>query len=295
MSNLSLSKPPWYFQIATKLLGSEIRGAYRYLKLLDRLGLLNRSATFELPDGSALAAPLNWPGIAHTDVFKTYEPDAIQKVAKALRAAEAPISFIDCGADIGTYTRLLLTHTENIDSFIAIEPNRSAALFLEMNLSNYALKHRIISGAVSNFSGYGKLVAPDGEASSHAYFLEPSPEETDLEVYRIDQLDLGTPGTVAMKIDVEGEEFNVLQGATETLQGAKQFVLQIEAHPEVCNRVGLEPTELIRFLTSIKPCETWACIEKTREVFEVKDVNTPFFEQFDKGHIHDLIIISQDH
>jgi len=286
-------KPPWYFQIATKLLGSEIRGSYRYLSLLSRLGLLNRSALFALPDGSALAAPLSWPGIAHADVFEAYEPDAIRMVGSAISNANSPVCFIDCGADIGAYTRLLLTHTDNIDTIIGIEPNTSAISFLKANLSDSRTESRVIHGAISNFSGFGKLTAPEGTVSSHAHFLEPSAEPTELHVYRLDELDLGTPATIAMKIDVEGEELKVLEGATQALRTAEQFVVQIEAHPEVCERVGLEPTDLIRYLQEIKPCEVWACIEKTRKVFEVKDVDTPFFDQCDKGEIHDLIFISK--
>jgi len=292
MTALSTGTPPWYFQIATKLLGSKVRGGYRYLKLLGRMGWLNRSATFVLPDGSTLTAPLTWPGIAHADIFETYEPDAIKMMGQAIDKAKTPICFIDCGADIGVYSRLLMTHTGKIKTIVAIEPNASAIPFLESNLSDAESACRVIHGAISNFSGFGKLIAPAGTVSSHALFLKASSEPTELNVHRIDDLEIERPATIAMKIDVEGEELKVLEGALETLRTAEHFILQVEAHPEVCQRVGLEPMELIHFLKKIKPCEVWACIEKTRQVFEVKDMDTPFFDQFDKDEIHDLIFIS---
>ena len=248
-----------------------------------------------MPDGTAFFAPLNWPGIAHKDVFHAYEPDAIEKMAEAIKQAKSRVSFVDCGADIGAYTRLLLVYADNIDFVTCIEPNAASTEFLERNLSQTKVESRVILSAVSNFEGFGELVAPEGSNSNHAYFLQPSEAPTDLKVLMIDQLDLGTAKTIAMKIDVEGEEFNVLQGATQTLRNADQFILQIEVHPDVCRRVGFEPLELIQFLNEMKPCKVWACIEKTREVFEVWDFKTSFFEQFDETQIHDLVIVSGDH
>ena len=65
-------------------------------------------------------------------------------------------------------------------------------------------------------------------SSDHARFLVPG--DGPLEVVTIDSFGV-RGGNVAIKIDVEGGELEVLKGAAETISSARKCVVTVEAQP----------------------------------------------------------------
>jgi FkbM family methyltransferase len=292
MSSSACIAPPWWFEIATRRINSDKRGGWALLKVLQALGLLDRSAAFRLPDESEIILPLNWPGVQMPDVFEQYEPDALDHFARAIAALPSPATVIDCGADVGVFCRLLLSKLapEKVDRVLAVEPNDRSFALLQRNLSDDNMT--LFFGAVSDCAGFGRLVTPDYSDGDHAKFLEVCAEDTGLPVFTVDELGI-TPGSaIALKIDVEGAELDVLKGAAATLGAAPGFVAQIEAHPDVARRTGVDPIEFLRFCNSIKPCEWRAYNEKTRESFDIPSLEEPFFSQVPADQIYDVVIAS---
>jgi len=287
-----VERQPLLFRLVAALLQLEVRGSYRLYKRLLKKQFSDRAAPFRLPDGSTIWAPLNWPGIYRKNLAATYEPDAIRLMAAAIELSEQPVSLIDCGADIGMFSRLLLTQTKNIGQLVVIEPNSESYSILSKNMSDLGIPTDAIHGAVSDFSGYGKLRAPSDDSHPHAMFIVRSESETDISVFSIDSLSLTPNCPIAMKIDVEGAERKVIDGAIDTLKHSSQFILQIEAHPEVCKRTNMDPSAILRALAAIRPIRCTACVEKTRSVVTVQDFATPLFDQLDRTQIHDLVIVS---
>ncbi len=60
-------------------------------------------------------------------------------------------------------------------------------------------------------------------------------------------------GDVAIKIDVEGGELDVLRGCECTIRHASHCVLTLEVHPRVYSRTGVSPAACMTFLESIRP------------------------------------------
>jgi FkbM family methyltransferase len=120
---------------------------------------------------------------------------------------------------------------------------------LRHNLAQFP-RPEVHMAAVSNFSGCGKLLAPAYDLGDHARFLVPA--EEGVPIITLDSLQI-FGGDVLLKIDVEGEELNVLQGARETICRAQRCVLTLEAHPQVCRRTGILPNHYLTFLASLRP------------------------------------------
>jgi len=156
----------------------------------------------------------------------------------------------DCGADIGIFSSAICARSEAISNVIAFEPNGDAFPFLEKNMAGLPVAAQAFGCAVANFVGTGKLESPGYDRDHTARFLVPG--DGPISVTTIDTFrNFGR--SIAIKIDVEGGEMEVLRGASETIGSARSCVIAIEAHPQVAGRTGLDPVECLRFLESIRP------------------------------------------
>jgi hypothetical protein len=121
---------------------------------------------------------------------------------------------------------------------------------MKNNLSQLQIPSLAVTKAVSSFTGTGRLEVPDYDNSDHARFLVPGAGP--LEVVTIDNFGVRS-GDVAIKIDVEGGELEVLHGAAETISAARNCVITLEAHPRVAMRTNRDPVECLKFLQSLRP------------------------------------------
>lgn len=156
----------------------------------------------------------------------------------------------DCGADIGIFSSAVCARSGAISSVIAFEPNGDAFPYLERNMAALPVAAQAVGCAVANFVGTGKLESPGYDGDYTARFLVPG--DGAIGVTTIDTFRHFGRG-VAIKIDVEGGEIDVLRGASETIRSARSCVIAIEAHPQVAGRTGRDPVECLRFLQSIRP------------------------------------------
>lgn len=104
--------------------------------------------------------------------------------------------------------------------------------------------------AVGDVGSFGTLVTPDYDASCYARFI--SPGEGDIKIATIDSLGRAD-SNIALKIDVEGSELEVLRGAQRTIAAAQNVVVTFEAHPAVARRIGRDPISCMQFLNGIRP------------------------------------------
>lgn len=265
------------------------------MQMLRALGLLEGRAVFRLCDGSHAALPLDAPGAHDQHLPDWYEAEAIKRVAQAVLASGQKFTLIDCGADVGLYSRLVIAAARpNIEHIIAFEPNEKIFPLLCENLAveRSGVAAQLFCCGVADFNGYGKLVSPAGDSSSHAFYIERSQTPTDIAVRTIDSLNLPRGGNLMIKLDVEGAEFSALHGAENTLRGAARLVIQLEAHPDVARRTGIEPMRIINHLRSIRPFSVTACVERPVSVHMLTHFDTPLFSQLPPGQIYDLVMVA---
>lgn len=128
---------------------------------------------------------------------------------------------LDVGANRGIYTRIMLARNRHV---VSIEPNPDCARILERVFKNHV---RVIAGAASNTNGEAALRVPAGgdglgtiESGNH---FSGAFKTVTVKTFRID--DLGLEDVTFMKVDVEGHEISVLEGAMELLKRDRPTIL----------------------------------------------------------------------
>lgn len=181
-------------------------------------------------------------GIDELLLFKhEYEPttsSVFEKYAKG--------TVIDIGANIGYFTLLAATLTDDV---VAIEPEARNVAELEVNVKlNGCNNVSIIHAAASNKSGVAELNVSQTESGEHSLIKPPSrkyQQTQQVKLITIDELKLDNVGLI--KVDTEGHEYEVLEGASETIKKCSP-VLVIEIWTEGLNASG---HKLLDFATLI--------------------------------------------
>ncbi|WP_371504447.1 FkbM family methyltransferase [Nitrosopumilus adriaticus] len=160
---------------------------------------------------------------------------------------------IDVGANIGYYTLIFAQLVGNTGKVIAFEPETKNFEILKKNiainnLSNVILEQKI----VSNTKGKTKLFLADSGIVGH--HTNPTKHNTDfIEVDSItldDYLDENNLSKKInfLKIDVEGAEIKVLDGAKSILKNQDLKVFT-EFNREVMEKLNMDPKKFLSILT----------------------------------------------
>ena len=135
--------------------------------------------------------------------------------------------FLDVGANIGIYTLFALDLGAEV---IACEPDRHNAQRLEENLALNGFTAEVIQKAISDRPGILRFT--QGLDSYNHLVLDGAPTEEisviiEVEATTVDDL-LGDRVAAGMKIDVEGAERLVLEGASRALRDRRIRLIQLE-------------------------------------------------------------------
>lgn len=140
--------------------------------------------------------------------------------------------FVDIGANVGAYSLIASKYCKTVYSF---EPSafnfyvlvknilaNNAANIIPFNIALYKDK------LVGKFS-YGQAK----EGGSGNTFLKSSPDNTNLQIlsYTLDDFveEFNLPKVDHIKLDVDGNEYEILEGATKLLTGVKSILVESDA------------------------------------------------------------------
>ena len=139
----------------------------------------------------------------------------------------------------------------------------------------------------------GPTARPSASASrsQHAKFIENNARGGTL-VLTVDSLKLPLNQPIAIKIDVEGDELAVLQGAAKTLANVPAFVVQIEANWDVIQRTGIDSSIAVDFIRSIRKVACKVINDDAGVIGSDVRSNVPFFDQFPGHQSCDIVLSS---
>ena len=175
--------------------------------------------------------------------FVSYERDFFDALVSSL--AEGDV-LLDVGSSIGQITVPIAKVVGKSGLVIAVEPEANACAELEANLRlNASSNVRILRMALGDARREGRLAWKDGGCPS---LVNVSPQDQEiaskmapsatrgLELVSVEVGDQvmereGLPIPQAVKIDVEGFEFQVISGLRQTLRNASCRLLCCEIHP----------------------------------------------------------------
>ena len=185
-----------------------------------------------------------------------YEPALVASCLKHLLHEK---DVVDIGANVGFYSVLLAQKISHSSRVLAIEPTDNAFGKLEKNIALNGVREKIVSynGVASDISGeleirtvlgkeeYSSIgVMEHPSIAKESYVTHKVPSETIDNLVKIHSL---RPGFV--KIDVEGAEKRVFDGAKGTIQEHRPVVLS-EISDRLLRKNGSSAAEVFDFFES---------------------------------------------
>ena len=129
-------------------------------------------------------------------------------------------TFVDVGSNIGAYS-VLMSQVPSLEKTVAFEANQSAAREMRANFQLNSLDVDVQTVAVSDQNGTLNFGIVSRLAGNSA-IVDTSDNQSFREVEQVECVTLddaleGCSGPFGIKIDVEGMELDVLNGARETI------------------------------------------------------------------------------
>lgn len=290
---LSKCFPSWINAILVFLQKVEWRGKHRfYLWMSKRYG--NKVITHTI-DCRPFSVPVGEWCFWLEKGPENYYLKEFLPFCEVLNQLDTPFTLFDLGADIGTVSSLVAVHCKQLKNIVAFEPNPKSFDILSANLHNLAQPVKCVNSAVSNFDGFATFYSDSERLNDHEGYIDNTGEGdtivTSLDNWQAKQNladDVSLEETLALKIDVEGQEIQLLKGAKALIENAHRVIVLIEVHPEVLSRTQHAPEDL--FATA----EQYREFDWIVPLLQNKQVNRKFslFEQVPVGQ-YDIIGISR--
>jgi len=229
----------------------EIRGIRYWLKCLNPLSSTIRVR--ELPLGLKLEAYKRDALGRGLYRRKTHEP-GLTKLLVTRFAGSTENNFIDVGANIGYFSCLMSLLAGPAGRVLAIEPEPGNLKLLERNLkSNHLTNVEVHACAVGDSEGSAMLgLYKPSNRGRHSIVDLKMKSAIQVSMKRLDDLTkkVGNGATAwsLVKIDVEGYEPFVIEGARETLSRTRALV--IEYSPDFLRKAGVAPASLFDALSA---------------------------------------------
>ena len=191
-----------------------------------------------------------------------------------------PFSFIDLGADIGTVSALAKQYCPGLHNVLAFEPNPQSFQLLSHNLAQLNTEYKCENAAVSNIDGFVAFKASGRSTIDHEGAIDASlPGDT--RVCRLDSWLASSPKfamlpNVVLKIDVEGQELQVIEGAANLIQQAETITVLLEIHPDVLEKTATKPEQLFAEFEKLRGFD-WYVPKLNNQTI---DRSRTFFKQF---------------
>lgn len=163
---------------------------------------------------------------------------------------EDGMTFLEIGANLGYYTIMELVNCKN-SKVIAFEPNPDNFEVLEKNLVVNKVQHRVklYNKAISNSKGKSTFYITEHSNAGSFVRQENYVEKIEVDTVKLD--DVITEKVDYLRMDTEGYEYHILQGAKKLLKSKyAPRKLFIEIHPKALKRFGITMDGFLNYLLS---------------------------------------------
>jgi FkbM family methyltransferase len=232
--------------LAVRALGRALLGRERFDRFVDQTGLhelKNRSWLSRrlLPDGNDL-------------LYRPHDQCIIEEVydrdAYGREKIPAGAAVVDAGAHIGVFTLMAARRVGPSGRVLAFEPSPGSRELLARNVRANGLSWvKVYPAALADAPGTEAFYAADAAAGNPVGdTLSPIPgrEAVSVPVLRLDDVlaEAGVSAVDLLKVDVEGAELRLLEGAPRTLAATRRIVMEV--HPP-----RVDPEEVRRRLEAL--------------------------------------------
>jgi len=198
---------------------------------------------------------------------------------------------IDIGANIGYFTLILSKKVKNTGVVLAYEPERRNYNLLTRNLElNQVTNVFPTLGALAAQKDLKTLYTSKSYFGSHSLREGVSKGKKNVELVNVDTLDnqVGSKKIDFVKVDVQGAEYEVLQGMQVTIKNNPDIVMVWEYLPEGLRRFNCTPFTFLGALQN-GGFKFWDIDEKLNRVVGI-DIPTLIIKYNKKGSYTNLLV-----
>jgi FkbM family methyltransferase len=181
-----------------------------------------------------------------------WEPMETELMERELREGDV---VVDAGANLGYYTLLAARKVGPNGRVFAFEPEPRAFALLQRNVALNGLTNvTLIPKALGRAPGSLKLyLAPRNHGDHRVYDPSGKRASIDVEVVRLDLAlrELGAGRVDFMKIDTQGADCAILEGAGDLLDTSRELAIVLEFTPSALITVGDDPRACLERLTAL--------------------------------------------
>jgi len=285
-------QPPLTHRAAFFYAANGWRGSQFIWKTVSKLQKVKDGESIRIANGFPLLIDNNdW--ISKTIYEGTYER-ALLKFLDGLILTEM---YVDVGANIGVTLWHSLKGSESTATFIVFEPSTQCFKALGNTRMDIRNQGQIFDYAIGDTDGKGTLFGLDNQAHSGAASLAAHPGirggQGEVQVHKLDTILgelIGGNAISLLKIDTEGYEAQVVEGAQETLLSGKVEIIVMEVSP---NFGSVEFLNNVDKLLDGKYC--WFYLDergKIRKTPYLRQINLDIALKF--AHQWNLVLMRKD-
>lgn len=187
----------------------------------------------------------------------TYEKGTLDFMKKYLKPGD---TFVDVGANIGLMSLFASTCVASNGKVLAFEPNPETNRILNENIKiNSFEKIEVFDSAIGSITEERKIYDQFDKNRGSASLLKPNSSSAgyDVSVNPLSSFISKDEIIKMIKIDVEGFELEVLNGASEILSGTTPPILIVECSEDRENSTDQVTVKMFDFISSINDYELY--------------------------------------
>lgn len=183
-------------------------------------------------------------------ILDVYEPTAVKHFQERIKPGDI---VLDIGAHIGYYTLMAARRVGKNGKVYAFEPSKDNCLLLSKNLKINGFKNVIlVNKAVAQSTKKAKFFLSRVSSGMHSLIDidHVGENNTEVDTISLDDFFTKTPKVSVIKMDIEGGEYDALEGMTRLLSKSKHLSIFAEFSPFSIKKAQKSPRQFLELLKS---------------------------------------------